>query len=158
MGIQVIVFDCGGVLLRDSEQSDTYHRWEERLELPKDELAQRLYGGTTWQKAELGQITEEEVWPQACADLGLTDETQIEALRQDLWDSWQLDSQILALVDRARQKHRVAILSNATTALVNSALQQITYANSGDAPPGSVQVDFTVDDGNAGGQGSGSKL
>ncbi|MDT3778351.1 DUF4347 domain-containing protein [Nitrospira sp. MA-1] len=45
--------------------------------------------------------------------------------------------------------------SNATTALVNSALQQITYANSSSNPPGSVQVDFVINDGNSGGQGSG---
>jgi hypothetical protein len=47
---------------------------------------------------------------------------------------------------------------NATTALVNSALQQITYANSSVTPPASVQVDFTIDDGNAGSQGSGPAL
>ncbi|HNP61440.1 MAG TPA: Ig-like domain-containing protein, partial [Nitrospirales bacterium] len=45
--------------------------------------------------------------------------------------------------------------SNATTALVNSALQQITYANNSSNPPGSVQVDFVINDGNSGGQGSG---
>ncbi|WNM57808.1 DUF2341 domain-containing protein [Candidatus Nitrospira allomarina] len=48
--------------------------------------------------------------------------------------------------------------SNATTARVNSALQQITYANSSGTPPATVQVDFTIDDGNAGGQGSGGAL
>ncbi|MDT3778353.1 DUF2341 domain-containing protein [Nitrospira sp. MA-1] len=48
--------------------------------------------------------------------------------------------------------------SNATTALVNSALQQLTYANSSGTPPASVQIDFTIDDGNAGGQGSGGAL
>ena len=48
--------------------------------------------------------------------------------------------------------------SNATTALVNSALQQLTYANSSGNPPASVQVDFTIDDGNTGGQGSGGPL
>ena len=47
---------------------------------------------------------------------------------------------------------------NATTALVNSALQQITYANSSNTPPASVQIDFTINDGNAGGQGSGGAL
>ena len=48
--------------------------------------------------------------------------------------------------------------NNASTALVNSALQQLTYANSSGAPPASVQIDFTIDDGNAGSQGSGGAL
>jgi len=48
--------------------------------------------------------------------------------------------------------------SNATTALVTSALQQITYANGSSMPPASVQIDFTIDDGNTGSQGSGGAL
>jgi predicted outer membrane repeat protein len=48
--------------------------------------------------------------------------------------------------------------NNATTALVNSALQQITYANNSGTPPASVQIDFTIDDGNLGSQGSGGAL
>jgi hypothetical protein len=47
---------------------------------------------------------------------------------------------------------------NATTARVNSALQQLTYANSNGTPPANVQIDFTFNDGNAGAQGSGGAL
>lgn len=47
---------------------------------------------------------------------------------------------------------------SATNALVNSALQQIAYANSSDTPPASVQIDWTFSDGNAGAQGSGGAL
>ncbi|WP_342347566.1 DUF4347 domain-containing protein [uncultured Nitrospira sp.] len=47
---------------------------------------------------------------------------------------------------------------NATTALVNSALQQITYANNSSTPPASVQVDFVINDSNSGSQGSGGAL
>jgi uncharacterized protein DUF4347/Big-like domain-containing protein/low-density lipoprotein receptor class B len=47
---------------------------------------------------------------------------------------------------------------NATTALVNSALQQLTYANSSNTPPTNVQIDYTINDGNAGAQGSGGAL
>ncbi|MGD9852327.1 MAG: DUF4347 domain-containing protein [Nitrospirales bacterium] len=47
---------------------------------------------------------------------------------------------------------------NATTALVNNALQQITYANNSNTPPVTVQIDFTINDGNAGAQGSGGAL
>ena len=48
--------------------------------------------------------------------------------------------------------------SNATQALVNSAMQQITYHNTSDAPPATVQVDWTFNDGNSGTQGSGGAL
>ncbi len=48
--------------------------------------------------------------------------------------------------------------ANATNALVDSALQQIAYSNSSDAPPASVQLDWTLNDGNAGAQGSGGAL
>ncbi len=40
---------------------------------------------------------------------------------------------------------------NATQALVDSALRQITYANASDAPPASVQVNWTFNDGSGAG-------
>ena len=48
--------------------------------------------------------------------------------------------------------------ANATNALVNQAMQQIAYSNSSDAPPANVQIDWTFNDGNTGGQGSGGPL
>jgi uncharacterized delta-60 repeat protein len=47
---------------------------------------------------------------------------------------------------------------NATAALVDEALQQIAYSNSSDAPPFSVQIDWTFSDGNTGAQGTGGAL
>ncbi|MGK7889350.1 MAG: DUF4347 domain-containing protein, partial [Leptolyngbyaceae cyanobacterium] len=43
--------------------------------------------------------------------------------------------------------------SNATNALVDQVLQQITYSNSNDEPPTSVTLDYTISDGNDGNQG-----
>ncbi len=48
--------------------------------------------------------------------------------------------------------------SAATTVLVNSVLQKIAYSNASDTPPGSVQINYTFDDGNTGAQGSGGRL
>ncbi|MCP4979366.1 MAG: hypothetical protein GY935_02600, partial [Gammaproteobacteria bacterium] len=49
--------------------------------------------------------------------------------------------------------------SNATTALVNSALQQIAYSNGSDDPSASARIDWRFDDGNTGGsQGTGGAL
>ncbi|CAN5827646.1 hypothetical protein BH11PSE8_BH11PSE8_11700 [soil metagenome] len=46
----------------------------------------------------------------------------------------------------------------ATQARVNEVLQSICYGNSSDAPPASVQIDWTFDDGNTGAQGTGGAL
>ncbi|WFP52110.1 cadherin domain-containing protein [Methylomonas sp. EFPC3] len=48
--------------------------------------------------------------------------------------------------------------SNATNTLANSAIRQITYRNTSDAPPASVQLNWTLNDANAGTQGSGGAL
>ncbi|MCU7842016.1 MAG: DUF4347 domain-containing protein, partial [Candidatus Thiodiazotropha sp. (ex Troendleina suluensis)] len=48
--------------------------------------------------------------------------------------------------------------SSATNARVNQAMQQIAYANSSSAPPVSVQIDWTCNDGNNGSQGAGGAL
>jgi uncharacterized delta-60 repeat protein len=48
--------------------------------------------------------------------------------------------------------------ANATQSLVNSAMQQISYANTSDAPPANVQIDWTFNDGNTGAQGTGGAL
>jgi uncharacterized delta-60 repeat protein len=47
---------------------------------------------------------------------------------------------------------------NATETLVDRAMEQIAYANSSDAPPPTVVLDWTFSDGNAGVQGSGGAL
>ena len=49
----------------------------------------------------------------------------------------------------------VTFNASATQLLVNAVLQQIAYSNSSDAPPVSVQIDWTFSDGNNGIQGSG---
>ena len=51
--------------------------------------------------------------------------------------------------------------NNATPSLVDQTLQQITYGNSSDAPPATVTIDYTINDGNApvgGAQGIGGPL
>ncbi|MDO8811922.1 MAG: DUF4347 domain-containing protein, partial [Gallionella sp.] len=48
--------------------------------------------------------------------------------------------------------------SSATQSLSNSAMQQIAYSNSADAPSFSAQIDWTFNDGNSGVQGAGGAL
>jgi hypothetical protein len=52
----------------------------------------------------------------------------------------------------------LAFNGKATRSLVNKAIQQIAYANISDAPPASVQINWTFEDGNTGHQGTGGSL
>ena len=52
----------------------------------------------------------------------------------------------------------ISFNANATQVLVNETLSSIGYANSSDAPPASVQLDWSFSDGNASAQGTGGAL
>lgn len=116
MAISVFVFDCGGVVLKPGDLS-AYERWEDRLGLTRGTLEQRLWTGEAWSMAERGQLTDEEFWLRVAGEVGLEGREQALALRADLWDTWVVDDKVLALIDRIRQRYRVAMLSNATDAL-----------------------------------------
>jgi len=116
MAIRVFLFDCGGVLLRDGDVRP-YDTWAARLSLTAADLRARLWQGEAWKAAELGLITDGEFWERAGRDLGLTHREDVDALRESLSSTLQVDPQVLSLIDRVRQDHRVAMLSNATDAL-----------------------------------------
>ena len=74
------------------------------------------------------------------------------------------NSQIIATFDTTTTSDELVIsFTDAngeipTSADVDNILRQLTYANSSDDPPASVQLDWTFDDGNTGSQGSGGSL
>ncbi|MHB0859468.1 MAG: HAD family hydrolase [Anaerolineae bacterium] len=115
MAIKAFVFDCGGVLLRNADLS-VYERWEQRLGLTSGELAKRLWYGEPWTLAECGHLTDAQFWAAIGALLGIED-GDLQALYDDLWNTYVVDERVLALVERARVDHKVAILSNATDGL-----------------------------------------
>jgi epoxide hydrolase-like predicted phosphatase len=115
MAIKALVFDCGGVLLRNGDLSP-YRRWEERLGLAEGELERHLWAGDLWRQAERGEISDAEFWRRAAHGLGLGEETTTK-LRADIWETWEVEPRVLALIDQARARYRVAMLTNATDAM-----------------------------------------
>lgn len=116
MTVKAFVFDCGGVLLHNGDVR-VYEKWAARLGLTVEELGERLWRGQTRTLAERGRITEEEFWQRIGGELGLGDDGQVVALRDDVWDAWVVDRDVLRLIDRIGEDFRLAILSNATNAL-----------------------------------------
>lgn len=116
MAIKAFVFDCGGVLLTQGDMTP-YRTWEQRLGLDEGALERHLWQGDTWTRAELGQISEHEFWQRVGGELALADAGDIERLREDIWSTWVVDPQVLALIDALRSSYRLAVLSNASDAL-----------------------------------------
>jgi len=116
MTIKAFVFDCGGVLLRDGDIS-AYQEWEAELGLKPGDLREKLWEGEPWKSAECGKLTDAQFWTQIGTHFGLTDAEQVATLREQFWNTWVVDEQVLSLVDRIREKYRVAMLSNSTDAL-----------------------------------------
>lgn len=61
-------------------------------------------------------------------------------------------------VEQSGGSVRITFNANATQAVVNEVLRHIAYANTSDAPPAQVQLDWVFSDGNAGSQGTGGAL
>lgn len=116
MSIQAFVFDCGGVLLRDGDLAP-YERWARALDLSVAELRAKLWGSEAWSLAEIGHLSEEAFWFHVAPTLGLDNEQVIRRLADEIWSTWRVDTDVLALIDDLRQTHRVAMLSNATDVL-----------------------------------------
>ncbi|MBM3188514.1 MAG: HAD family phosphatase [Chloroflexi bacterium] len=115
MTLNVFAFDCGGVVLHETDCSP-YERWAGRLGLSADELRQRLWAGDLWSQAERGQISDAAFWRRTGQELGLS-ERDARTLREDLWRRWQPDATVLSFIERVRTRYRVAMISNATDAL-----------------------------------------
>jgi putative hydrolase of the HAD superfamily len=116
MTIKAFIFDCNGVLLREGDLSP-YTDWELRLGLEPGRLATCLWGSETCKLAEVGKLTDAEYWRAVAAEVGVSAPDDVEALHDSIGQTWVLDEQVLALVDRLRARYRIAMLSNATDGL-----------------------------------------
>ena len=108
--IQAVIFDWGGVLMRTADPGPRL-AWDARLGLAAGSLNRLVFESGDWRRAQLGQISEEEVWSNLGARLHLAPEA-LDELRRDFWAGDQLDADMVALIRRLRPHFKTALLSN----------------------------------------------
>lgn len=113
--IKAVIFDVGGVLIRTPDRACRL-AWERRLGLDDWESEEIVFSGETGTKAQLGEITDAELWSWVGRRLALSEE-QLAEFRQDFWARDRLDTELIDLIRRLRSSYQTAIISNATDAL-----------------------------------------
>lgn len=116
--MRAVIFDVGGVLLRTADWSGR-RAWEQRLGLAPGESEEIVFGREMGTKAQLGQISDEELWQWVGWTLQLSND-QLEKFRNDFWAGDRLDTELVDYIAHLRPKYQTAIISNSTNALRRS--------------------------------------
>ncbi len=115
--IEAIIFDVGGVLVRTADHSGRTV-WENRLGLAPGGAEAVVLNSEMGHRAQRGEITNEALWDWVGKFLELGDE--LPAFRQDFWRGDFVDEKLVALIRKLRQSYKLAIISNATDALLKT--------------------------------------
>lgn len=115
--IEAIIFDVGGVLVRTADHSSRAV-WEKRLGLASGGAEAVVLNSEMGHRAQRGEITNEALWNWVGKFLELGDE--LPAFRQDFWRGDLVDEKLVALIRKLRRSYKLAIISNATDALLET--------------------------------------
>lgn len=110
--IKAIIFDVGGVLVRTHDHSGR-RSWERQLGLAAGAAEAVVFNSDMGTKAQLGTITNTDLWRWIGEHLGLADDS-LRRFRRDFWAGDRLDEELIAYIHALRPRYQTAIISNAT--------------------------------------------
>lgn len=109
--IKALIFDIGGVILR-TEDRRPRQLLEQRLGLQPGEAEYLVFNGEMGQKAQMGQITSEQLWRWVQAHLKL-DDTGLRQFQEEFWAGDRIDWSMIELIRSLHLHYQTAIISNA---------------------------------------------
>lgn len=116
--IRAVIFDVGGVLIKTPNRSSRLN-WERNLNLDEWQSEAIVFGGDMGTKAQLGEITNSQLWEWVGKRLNLSP-AELERFRSDFWAGDILDNEMVDYIRSLRPFYQTAIISNATDALRES--------------------------------------
>jgi epoxide hydrolase-like predicted phosphatase len=112
MGIEAVIFDLGGVLVR-TEFPEVREQLEKRLGLPAGTVGHAVWGSEDWELAQMGRISYEEYWTRVGAALGLSSPEEIAQFRRQYFSGDRVDQELVSLIRELRGHYKIGLLSNA---------------------------------------------
>jgi len=111
MTIRAVLWDLGGVLLR-TEGGSGRLQWEDRLGLPRGELARIVFDGEASLRATIGEMTTEDLWTRVLERLGLP-QTEREPFVRDFFTGDQIDQVLMDYIRSLRPARMTGMITNA---------------------------------------------
>lgn len=133
--IKAVIFDVGGVLIRTHDWSRRRY-WETHLGLPPGGTDAIVFHSEVGQKAQRGELTDEDLWHWIGEELRLGD--KLEQFRSDFWAGDRLDEELVEFIRNLRPAYQTAIISNATDALLTNVTSVYPMADAFDLIVGSA--------------------
>lgn len=121
--IQAIVFDMGGVLVRDYGTRARLAEFDQMLGWRPGELHQRLFSGPAWIAYSTGKLDAEDYWAQVGADIAPLLPSDFADFRDNFQEA-TLDLATVELAWRLQRRYRIALLSNASPLLPQRLAQE----------------------------------
>ena len=110
--MKAIIFDFGGVLLRTQNRQGR-RKWEEKLGLDEWESEVFVFGSENGTKAQMGDITNEELWEWIGQRFDLSPQ-ELADFRRDFWAGDVLDSDLVDYIRSLKKDYQIAMISNAS--------------------------------------------
>jgi len=111
MGIQAVIWDLGGVLLRTEDYAPR-RALAQRYSMTLGELEDFVYSGESGDRAQRGEISVEQHWENLRARLGLSP-AEFQAFRDQFWGGDRLDTDLVAYIRQLHGDFKTGLLSNA---------------------------------------------
>ena len=112
MAIRAVIFDVGGVLVRDSEPAPRHRAWERRLGLERGTLGDALFGTPVGARAMVGQASLQEIWRDFGQRYGLKP-AELDALAKEFWLDSVWDVELLDYARSLRPRFKTGVISDA---------------------------------------------
>jgi epoxide hydrolase-like predicted phosphatase len=110
-GIEAVIWDLGGVILRTMDLSHR-QRWEEKLGLKPWELSKLVFGNKASQRASIGEATEDEIWLSLQDQLNLTDR-ELHEIKTDFFAGDEIDEDLVTFIRSIRSECKSGMITNA---------------------------------------------
>jgi epoxide hydrolase-like predicted phosphatase len=111
VGIDIVFFDLGGVILRTEHQAPREHL-AERLNVSYEDLIRVVFESDSAHRASLGEISAQQHWEAVAYRLGRP-RAEAPALRDEFFGGDVLDRQLLEFIRSLRTSRRTGLISNA---------------------------------------------